>query len=97
MCNLPHLTAVNRFYVSSLKDACLVMFMCLQFTRMPGESYCRRFGSLLLCSWDVRRELIAGLIWFLECIHLVTTCFSMLPMVLVKNIYKKIKEYMCLF
>ena len=31
------------------KDVPLVEFMCLVFTRMPGESYRRRLGSLLLC------------------------------------------------
>ena len=43
----------------------LVEFMHLVFTRMPGESYCRRLRSLLLCLCDVFRTLINSLIcWF---------------------------------
>ena len=33
----------------------------LYFPRMPGESYCRRLGSLLLCLFDVFRALISSL------------------------------------
>ena len=43
----------------------LMEFMYLVFTRMPGESYCRRLRSLLLCLCDVFRTLINSLIcWF---------------------------------
>ena len=35
------------------EDVPLVEFMCLVFTRMPGESYRRRLRSLLLCLCDV--------------------------------------------
>ena len=46
-------------------DVPLVEFMYLVFTRMPGESYCRRLRSLLLCLCDVFRMLINSLIcWF---------------------------------
>ena len=40
------------------EDVPLVEFMYLVFTRMPGESYRRRLGSLLLCVCDVFRALI---------------------------------------
>ena len=37
----------------------------LLFTRMPGESYRRRLGSLLMCLCDVFRALINSLVcWF---------------------------------
>ena len=36
----------------------MVEFMYLAFTCMPGESYCRRLGSLLLCLFDAFRALI---------------------------------------
>ena len=36
--------------------------MYLVFTRMPGESYRRRLGSLLLCLCDVFRALINSLV-----------------------------------
>ena len=36
--------------------------MYLVFTRMPGESYPRRLGSLLLCLCDVFRALINSLV-----------------------------------
>ena len=39
-------------------DVPFLKFMYFVFTCMPGESYHRRFGSLLLCSWDVFRDLI---------------------------------------
>ena len=32
--------------------------MYLVFTRVPGESYCRRLRSLLMCLYDVFRALI---------------------------------------
>ena len=37
--------------------------MYFLFTRMPGESYRRRFGSLLLFSCDVCRALISFLVF----------------------------------
>ena len=33
------------------EDVPLVEFMYRIFTRKPGESYCRRFRSLMLCSF----------------------------------------------
>ena len=36
--------------------------MYLVFTRMPGESYCRRLRSLLLCLCDVFRAQINSLV-----------------------------------
>ena len=44
------------------EDVPLVEFMCLVFTRMPGESYRRRLTSLLLCLCDVFRALISSLV-----------------------------------
>jgi len=40
----------------------LVEFMCIVFTRMPGESYRRRLRSLLVYWCDVFRELINSLV-----------------------------------
>ena len=40
-------------------DVPLVEFMYLVFTRMPGESYCRRPGSLLLYLCCVFRVLFS--------------------------------------
>ena len=37
-------------------------FMYLVFTCMPGESYCRQLGSLLLCLCDIFRALINSLV-----------------------------------
>ena len=37
------------------EDVPLVQFLFLVFTRLPGESYCRRFGFLLLCPLSVQR------------------------------------------
>ena len=45
------------------KDAPLVEFMYLVFTRMPGESYCRRLRSLLLYWCYVFRALINFLVY----------------------------------
>ena len=39
----------------SFFDVSLVEFVYLVFTRMPGESYCKRLRSFLLCSCDVSR------------------------------------------
>ena len=38
--------------VSIIEDVPLVEFMYLVFTRLPGESYRRPLGSLLLCLCD---------------------------------------------
>ena len=38
--------------------------MYVVFTRSPGESYCRRFRSLLLSLFDVFRELIINIVLF---------------------------------
>ena len=59
--------------------------MYLVFTRMPGESYRRRLGSLLLHSCYVFRALINSLVcWFLtetgfSCCFLFLFCFSKRP------------------
>ena len=45
-----------------IEDVPLVEFMYLVFTRMPGESYSRRLGSLLLCLCYVFRALIISLV-----------------------------------
>ena len=44
------------------EDVLVVEFMYLVFTRMPGMSYRRRLGSLLLCLYDVFRALINSLV-----------------------------------
>ena len=45
------------------EDVPLLEFVYLVFTtRMPGESYRRRLGSLLLCLCDVFRALISSLV-----------------------------------
>ena len=44
------------------EDVPLVEFMYLVFTRMPGESYCRRLWSLLLYLCYVFRALINSLV-----------------------------------
>ena len=46
------------------EDIPLVEFMCLVFTRVPGESYRRRLGSLLLCPCDDFRALINSLVCY---------------------------------
>ena len=46
---------------SVLMNIPLVEFVYLAFTRMPGESYRRRLGSLLLCLCDGFRALINSL------------------------------------
>ena len=40
-------------FLSSFEDVPLVEFQYLVFTPIPGESRCRRLGSLLLCLCDV--------------------------------------------
>ena len=63
-----------------LVDIPLVEFICLVFTRMPGESYRRWLGSLLLCLCDVFRALIKSLVcWFCtSALGLVLVLFSFL-------------------
>ena len=39
--------ALLKVFFSYFEAVPLVEFMCLVFTRMPGESYCRRLRSLL--------------------------------------------------
>ena len=53
-------TAIVEKDVSPCFSVCfegvpLVEFICLVFTHMPGESYERRFRSLLLCLLSVER------------------------------------------
>ena len=48
-------------YVLCIEDVPLVEFMYFVFTRMPGESYRRRFRSLLLYLCYVFRALINSL------------------------------------
>ena len=48
------------------EDVLLVEFMYLVFTRMPGESYRRRVGTLLFCLCDVVRALINSLVLILH-------------------------------
>ena len=49
------------FFLNSWVDVLLVEFMYLVFTHMPGESYCRRLRSLLLCLCGVFQTLINSL------------------------------------
>ena len=46
------------------EDVPLEEFMCLVFTRMPGESYRRRLRSSLLCACDDFRVLINSLVCY---------------------------------
>ena len=48
------------------EDVPLVEFMYLVFTRMPGESYRRRVGTLFLCLCDVFRALMTPLVLILH-------------------------------
>ena len=49
-------------------DVPLAEFIYLEFTRMPGRSYRRRLGSLVVCLCDVFRALINSLgFWFCTC------------------------------
>ena len=52
----------SRTVIQFSEDVLLVEYMYLVFTRMPGESYRRRLGSLLLCFCDVFRALINSLV-----------------------------------
>ena len=52
---------VDTRYINSTRVCTLVEFMCLVFTRMPGERYRRRLGSLLLCLCDFFPALINSL------------------------------------
>ena len=46
------------FFLLKRKDVPVVEFLYRVFTRVPGESYCRRLGSLLLYLCYVFRALI---------------------------------------
>ena len=46
--NDPVKPSLSRSGTSKFEDLPLVEFMYFVFTRMPGESYRRRLGSLLL-------------------------------------------------
>ena len=52
LCTLYLLACQVRVTIGTT-DVPLVEFMYLVFTRMPGESYHRHLGSLLLCLCDV--------------------------------------------
>ena len=52
--------------VRVIEDVPLVEFMYLVFTRMPGESYRRRLGSLLLYLCYIFRGLINSLVCWLR-------------------------------
>ena len=47
------------------EDVPLAEFVCLVFTRMLAESYCRQLRSLLLCLCDVFRALINSFVYWL--------------------------------
>ena len=49
------------------EDVPLAEFMYFVFTRMPGESYRRRLGSLFLCLCGVFWTLINSLCWLFLC------------------------------
>ena len=66
---------VNARYLNSTKPE---EFMYLVFIRMPGESYCRRLGSLLLYLCYVYWVLINFLVcWF--CTSVLGLCFRFVP------------------
>ena len=48
------------------EDVPLVELTYFVFTRMPGDSYRRRLGSLLLCLCDVFRAVITPLVLILR-------------------------------
>ena len=50
------------FFFFTLEDVPLVEFMYLVLTRMPGDSYRRRLGSLLLYLCYVFRALMNSLV-----------------------------------
>ena len=52
----------SRTVIQFSEDVLLVEFMYLVFTRMPGESYRRGLGFLLLCFCDVFRALINSIV-----------------------------------
>ena len=54
-----------------IEDVPVVEFIYLVFTRMPGEGYRRRFGSLLLSTCDVIRALINSLCFLALCVVVV--------------------------
>ena len=69
--SIKSINQINLYYSSlslclcdvfRFEDVTLVKFMYFEFTRMPGESYCRELGSLLLCLCDVFRALINSLV-----------------------------------
>ena len=76
--------------------------MYLVFTRMPGESYRRRLGSLLLHSCYVFRALINSLVcWFLtetgfSCCFLFLFCFSKRPFNRAGHITGQADKVVCL-
>ena len=49
-------------FTQNQEDVPQVEFMCLVFTHMPGESYCRWLGSLLLCLCHIFPVLINSLV-----------------------------------
>ena len=64
---------VNHGFYLRFCELCftLMEFMYFVFTRMPGESYRRRLGSLLLYLCDVLRAVINSLVCWL-CFTLIT-------------------------
>ena len=60
--NTRHINSARGTSSNVYEDVPLVEFMYLVFTRMPGESYRRRLGSLLLYLCCVFRALINSLV-----------------------------------
>ena len=79
---------VNTRYINStiyIQDVPLVEFMYLVFTHLPGESYRRWLGSLLLCDifWAQLNSLVCwfcrstlGLVPFQTCANTYSTPFA---------------------
>ena len=73
-----NITRYINFSVHPTEDVPLVELMCLAFTRMPGESYRRRLGSLLLYLCDVFRVLINSLACWNQLETTALVCFKSL-------------------
>ena len=67
--------------------------MYLVFTRMPGESYRRQLGSLLLCLCDVFRALIN----FLVCCFCTSVLGLVLFQIVIIMVIRNVTSDGCLF
>ena len=60
--SVSEMQGIMSLEASFCEDVPLLEFMHLEFTGVPGESYRRRFGSLLLFLYYVFRALINSLV-----------------------------------